>query len=101
MMGNMNNSMNGSMNRMGGTSKDALLMAVNQAGFAVTEANLLSGYTSLRLSGDCLSETDVPGICRCKKCLRSPVWSLRAEMTRDTVYWSWTDDPWPWEGGGY
>ena len=36
MMGNMNNSMNGSMNRMGGTSKDALLMAVNQAGFAVT-----------------------------------------------------------------
>lgn len=40
MMGNMNNSMNGSMNRMGGTSKDALLMAVNQAGFAVTEANL-------------------------------------------------------------
>ena len=25
MMGNMNNSMNGSMNRMGGTSKDALL----------------------------------------------------------------------------
>ena len=41
MMGNMNNSMNGSMNRMGGTSKDALLMAVNQAGFAVTEANLI------------------------------------------------------------
>ena len=34
MMGNMNNSMNGSMNRMCGTSKDALLMAVNQAGFA-------------------------------------------------------------------
>ena len=30
MMGNMNNSMNGSMNRMGGTSKDALLMAVNR-----------------------------------------------------------------------
>ena len=72
MMGNMNNSMNGSMNRMGGTSKDALLMAVNQAGFAVTEANL---YLDTHPSGDCLSETDVPGICRCKKCLRSPVWS--------------------------
>ena len=26
---------------------------------------------------------------------------LRAENARDTVYWSWTDDPWPWEGGGY
>ena len=75
MMGNMNNSMNGSMNRMGGTSKDALLMAVNQAGFCGNRGKSLSGYTSLRLSGDRLSETDVPGICRCKKCLRSPVWS--------------------------
>ena len=28
MMGNMNNSMNGSMNRLGGTSKDALLMGI-------------------------------------------------------------------------
>ena len=37
MMGNMNNSMNGSMNRMGGTSKDALLMAVNQAGLLVLD----------------------------------------------------------------
>ena len=26
---------------------------------------------------------------------------LRAENAKDTVYWSWTDDPWPWEGGGY
>ena len=29
MMGNMHNSLTGSMNRMGGTSKDALLMDVN------------------------------------------------------------------------
>ena len=63
MMGNMNNSMNGSMNRMGGTSKDALLMARNA--------------------------------------YEAQYGPLRAENARDTVYWSWTDDPWPWEGGGY
>ena len=75
MMGNMNNSMNGSMNRMGGTSKDALLMAVNQAGFAVTEANLYLDTHPCDSQAIAYPETDVPGICRCKKCLRSPVWS--------------------------
>ena len=84
MMGNMNNSMNGSMNRMGGTSKDALLMAVNQAGFAIAYLKQMSqAYADAR------------------NAYEAQYGPLRAENARDTVYWSWTDDPWPWEGGGY
>ena len=94
MMGNMNNSMNGSMNRMGGTSKDALLMAVNQAGFAVTEANL---YLDTH---PCDSQA-IAYLKQMSQAYAAQYGPLRAENARDTVYWSWTDDPWPWEGGGY
>ena len=100
MMGNMNNSMNGSMNRMGGTSKDALLMAVNQAGFAVTEANLyldthpsdpaalqyFQEYTQLR-----------------KQALQDYA-AMYGPLTVDLAIgsrgkWDWIQQPWPWEGG--
>ena len=97
MMGNMNNSMNGSMNRMGGTSKDALLMA----GFAVTEANLYLDTHPCDSQAIAYLKQMSQAYADARNAYEAQYGPLRAENARDTVYWSWTDDPWPWEGGGY
>ena len=61
---------------MNNTSRDALLMAVNQAGFAVTEANLYLDTHPCDSQAIAYLKADVTGICRCQKCLRSPVWAV-------------------------
>ena len=99
MMGNMNNSMNGSMNRMGGTSKDALLMAVNQAGFAVTEANLyLDTHPSDQAALAYFQEYNQ---LRCQAL--NDYAALYGPLTIETARggrgkWEWVNRPWPWEG---
>ncbi len=99
MMGNMNNSMNGSMNRMGGTSKDALLMAVNQAGFAVTEANLYldthpDDEEALNYFNQCNTLYNAA-----KQSYQEQFGLLNAFSEQERFSWDWNTAPMPWEGG--
>ena len=36
-----------------------------------------------------------------KMCIRDRFGPLTASANTDAAYWSWINDPWPWEGGCY
>ena len=82
---------------MNNTSRDALLMAVNQPGFAVTEANLYLDTHPCDSQAIAYLKQMSQAYADARNAYEAQYGPLRAEKPRETVYWSRTYDPWPWE----
>ena len=70
-------------------SQGAMLRQVDEAGFAVVDANL---YLDTH-------PCDAAAIDYYNQMLAAYKSAAAAyEANKDTDYWSWVNDPWPWEG---
>lgn len=79
----------------------ALLMQVDQAGFAVVDANLyLDTHPCDGAALDYYNEM-LHAYKNAVAAYESQIGPLTAAGSRDVSYWSWVSDPWPWEGGNY
>lgn len=78
--------------------REMMLKRVDEAGFAVVDANL---YLDTH---PCDTEAinyfnQMAEVYRCALAdYEAQFGPLRASDSKDTEYWSWVNDPWPWEG---
>lgn len=86
---------------MNTTSRGAMLQQVNQAGFAMVDANLYLDTHPCDTEAIAYYNEMREAYRSVKEAFEAHFGPLRASGNADTAYWSWVSDPWPWEGGDY
>lgn len=80
-------------------SRDAMLMQVNQAGFAAVDANLYLDTHPCDEAAIAYFNQVSDAYNNAVSAFEAQFGPLRSSSNNDTSYWSWINDPWPWEGG--
>ncbi len=83
--------------RKGGRS--AMLMQVNRAGFALDDAQLFLDTHPCDAGAMAYYQQSAAAYKEAVDAYTAAWGPLFAAAGRDTAYWSWINDPWPWEGG--
>ena len=78
-----------------------MLQQVNQAGFAAVEANLFLDTHPCDAQALAYYNQMADAYENAKRNFEAQFGPLTASASRKTAYWSWADDPWPWEGGNF
>ena len=89
------------LDEQGTPSRQQMLKWVDMLSFAVQEANLYLDTHPCDSQAIAYLKQMSQAYADARNVYEAQYGPLRAENAKDTVYWSWTDDPWPWEGGGY
>lgn len=81
------------------TSRESMLRQVDQFGLAVVDANLyLDTHPCDRTAMNYFNQmSDAYG--NAAAAFEARFGPLTAAAGNDAAYWSWVNDPWPWEGG--
>lgn len=90
---------NCAMPRRGMDTRQALLARVNQAGFAVDDANLYLDTHPCDQDALAYFQQARAMYQEAVNAYSAQFGPLMAVDSTDTNYWSWISDPWPWEGG--
>ena len=80
-------------------SADTALMQVGQASFALVEANLYLDTHPCDAPAMAYFHQMAQAYQTAKEAYEAQFGPLTATASSDTAYWSWVNDPWPWEGG--
>lgn len=89
------------MNSGFNSSREVMLQQVNQAGFAAVEANLYLDTHPCDVQAIAYYNQMSDAYENAKRSYEAQFGPLTASASRGPSYWSWTDDPWPWEGGKF
>lgn len=81
-----------------GASREAMLRQVDQAGFAVVDANLYLDTHPCDAAAIDYYNQMADSYRSAAAAYEAQFGPLTASSNKDTAYWSWVDDPWPWEG---
>lgn len=84
---------------MGKGSRSAMLMQVMRAGFAVDDAQLFLDTHPCDTGAMAYYQQAAAAYKEAADAYAAAWGPLFAVMDKDTAYWSWMNDPWPWEGG--
>ena len=80
-------------------SREAMLQQVNQANFAAVEANLYLDTHPCDTQAMAYFNQMTEAYENARKAYEAQFGPLTASASRESAYWSWVEDPWPWEGG--
>ena len=89
------------MNSGFNSSREVMLQQVNQAGFAAVEANLYLDTHPCDVQAIAYYNQMSDAYENAKRSYEAQFGPLTASASRGPSYWSWTHDPWPWEGGNF
>lgn len=80
------------------TSREAMMRQVYQTGFALVDANLfLDTHPCDRVAISYFNQmADAYRVAAAE--FEARFGPLTASANNDNAYWSWVNDPWPWEG---
>ena len=87
------------METMQNSARGAMLQAVNQAGFAVIEANLYLDTHPCDTEALSYFNQMSQAYQQAKAAYETQFGPLNARNVPENAYWTWVSDPWPWEGG--
>lgn len=87
------------METMQNSARGAMLQAVNQAGFAVIEANLYLDTHPCDTEALSYFNQMSQAYQQAKAAYETQFGPLNAGNVSENAYWTWVSDPWPWEGG--
>ena len=87
------------METMQNSARGAMLQAVNQAGFAVIEANLYLDTHPCDTEALYYFNQMSQAYQQAKTAYETQFGPLNAGNVPENAYWTWVSDPWPWEGG--
>ena len=87
------------METMQNSARGAMLQAVNQAGFAVIEANLYLDTHPCDTEALSYFNPMSQAYQQAKAAYETQFGPLNAGNVPENAYWTWVSDPWPWEGG--
>ena len=93
--------MNQMMNPDFNASREAMLREVDQAGFAVVDANLYLDTHPCDAAAIDYYNQMANAYRNAAAAFEAQFGPLTASANTDAAYWSWINDPWPWEGGCY
>ena len=77
------------------------LREVDQAGFAVVDANLYLDTHPCDAAAIDYYNQMANAYRNAAAAFEAQFGPLTASANTDAAYWSWINDPWPWEGGCY
>ena len=80
-------------------SREAMLLQVDQAGLAVVDANLYLDTHPCDAAAINYYNQMAQAYRDAADAFEAQFGPLTASASNDTAYWSWVNDPWPWEGG--
>ena len=81
------------------TSREAMLLQVTQAGFALDDAQLYLDTHPCDVNAMAYFNQMAERYRNAVAAFQALYGPLMAYQSSDTAYWSWGNDPWPWEGG--
>lgn len=81
------------------TSREAMLRQVDQAGFAVVDANLYLDTHPCDRAAISYYNQMADAYRNAAAAFEARFGPLTASANNDAAYWTWVNDPWPWEGG--
>ena len=79
-------------------SQEAMLRQVDEAGFAVVDANLYLDTHPCDAAAIDYYNQMLAAYKSAAAAYEAQFGPLTAGANKDTDYWSWVNDPWPWEG---
>lgn len=83
------------------SSREELLAQVNQAGFSALDTGLFLDTHPCDAAALSYMNEAIEAYESAKSTYEAQFGPLTMRDSRDTSYWSWVNDPWPWEGGNY
>ena len=83
----------------GGMSREMMLKKVNQAGFALDDTQLYLDTHPCDTAALAYFNQVSEMYCNAVAAYEAQYGPLMAYRDTDVSYWSWLNDPWPWEGG--
>lgn len=86
-------------NNMNNASRDAMMRQVRQAGFAAFDAHLYLDTHPCDTAALQYFNQMTEASANARAAFEAQYGPLTASASRDTTYWTWVSDPWPWEGG--